>query len=92
MGELNICNSEYCKSHEHVEKTMNRLEEISERLTDGQAKIIGIIQEISRLSSRVEGLEKNQKEIQKVVWKLMGVLGLAGFTLPMVVTYLMKVL
>lgn len=75
--EQRICDPDHCKSHEYVEKTMDRLEKISSDLTKGQAQIIGVIKDISRLSERVEKLETNQNEIRKFMYKLGGAITVA---------------
>lgn len=87
--DTSICDTVHCKSHEHVEKTMERLEIVSDRLSEGQARIITVMQDISRLSGRVEKLEKNQDEIRKFMYKVAGVITAAAFVLPLLATVLL---
>lgn len=90
MIDNNTCESEHCKSHEYVEKTMNRLEDISAKLTDGQAQIITVINNVSRLSERVEKLELRQDEMRGWMYKIIGVISVVGFAAPLLVSFLMK--
>ena len=84
--ETDICESSHCKSHEHVEKTMERLQVISDRLSTGQAEIIAVVRDVSRLGERIEKLESKQDEIRTYMWKIMGVVGAAAFIIPLAVT------
>jgi hypothetical protein len=90
MEGSNICDKEHCSSHEYMERTMSRLEEISAELIKGQRDIITVIKDVSRLGERVEKLEGNQDEIKKWMFKMMGVITAAGFVAPFVVSYLIK--
>jgi archaellum component FlaC len=89
VEEKTTCESEHCSSHQYMERTMDRLEEISADLTKGQREIIGVIKDVSRLGERVEKLEGNQDEIRKWMFKVMGVVTVAAFIVPLVVTYLL---
>lgn len=88
--DKNICATEHCKSHEYVERTMEQLREITAKLAEGQAQIISVVNNVSRLSERVEKLENRQDEMRGWMYKIMGVITVVGFAAPMLITYFLK--
>lgn len=90
MAEIKECDPQHCSSHEYMERTMDRLESISDRLTRGQQEIIGVIKDVTRLGERVGNLENNQDEIKKYMYKVIGVVSVAAFIMPLVITWFMS--
>ena len=84
------CNPDHCGSHQYMERTMDRLEQISERLTTGQQEIIVLIKDVSRLGERVDKLEAGQDEVKKFMYKVMGVVAVSAFVAPLLVSWLFK--
>ena len=90
MTPPSICETEHCSSHEYMEKTMDRLEEIAAKLTEGQAQIMSVIKDVSRLSQRIEKLETNQDDIKKFMYKLGGLVAAIGFAAPLIISFIQK--
>ena len=86
------CDTEHCKSHEYVIKTMERLERISLDLSRNQSELVAVVGKLTALTERVVKLENNQEDIKKFIYKVGGAIAFIAITSPILVTLLQKLL
>jgi len=87
-----LCETEHCKSHEYVVKTMERLERISIDLSKNQSELVAVVGKLTALTDRVVKLENNQEEIKKFIYKIGGAIALVALTSPVLVAFIQKLL
>lgn len=84
------CEYEHCKSHEHVEKTMHRLEALTEELSRSNLTLIGVVKDITDITKRIDILEKNQGGLMKRVYIGCGIFATIALIVPPILTYFLQ--
>lgn len=78
-----VCDTEHCRSHEYVVKTMERLERISIELSRNQSELVTVVGKLAALTDRVVKLETNQEDIKKFIYKIGGAIGFVALMSPL---------
>ena len=84
------CEYEHCKSHEHVEKTMHRLEALTTELQKSNMTLISVVKDITDITKRIDVLEKNQGGLMKKVYIGCGIFAIVALIIPPVLTYVLR--
>lgn len=92
MGE---CNPSSCSVHEYVISAMERFEKMSEKLADGQqqlqlnvVKLTENLDNVERAHERIDKQDERLSNIEKNMYKTMGVLGFLAIVIPVIINML----